>query len=212
MFTSDWYDTAHQKLKQNYPKFMFGASVCAVIVTGLGAVFSPPYVESPYQLREKKVVSVRITEDIYIPPPPKDIVAPEMPVQEIEASDDADAEDTIGITDFNPFEPPSIPQVSAAAPEAFVAFDSPPVLVQAVEPVYPDLAQSSEATGSVMVIVVIDENGKVVSASIDTSSATEALEEAAIEAAMQFLFEPARQRDRPVRCRIGIPFDFGLQD
>ncbi len=215
MFTANWYDTAHQRLKQSYSKFMFIASVGAVVATGLGAVFSPPYVESPYTLREKKVVSVQISQDdIYIPPPPSEIAAPEMAVTEIEASDDADAEDTIGITDFNPFEPPSVPVAGNTAPEAFVAYDTPPTLVQSVEPEYPDMAQSAEASGSVMVIVVIDENGKVISATIDQSQSTamEALEEAAIAAALKFLFNPAKQRDRAVKARIGIPFDFGIQD
>jgi TonB family protein len=211
MFTTNWYETAHQKLKLNYPKFMFGASVAAVVVCGLGMAFSPPYVESPYQLREKKMSAVTISEQIYIPPPPKEFAAPELPVQEIEASDDADAEDTIGITDFNPFEPPSIPQASSSAPEEFVAFDSPPEVVYSEAPEYPEMAQESEASGTVWVIVVINEEGKVVSAEISESDAAPALEEAAIEAAYKFLFNPAKQRDRAVRCRIMIPFDFGLE-
>lgn len=211
MFTNDWYETAHQRLKLDYPKFMFAASVAAIVVCGLGMVFSPPYVESPYTLREKKMVAVSFSEQLYIPPPPSDIAAPELPVQEIEASDDADAEDTIGITDFNPFEPPSVPHANTSAPEEFVAYDSPPEVVYSEAPEYPEMAQESEASGTVWVIVVISEEGKVISAEIHKSDAAPALEEAAIEAAFKFLFNPAKQRDRAVRCRIMIPFDFGLE-
>jgi len=210
MFTPDWYQTAHQLLKARYKKYMFWASLLALILTGLGMAFSPPYVESPYQLRERRVQAVNVQTDIYIPPPPKDIVAPEMPVQEIEATDDADAEETIGITDFNPFEPPSIPQASTAAPEEFVAFDSPPEVVHSEAPEYPDLARQAEAEGTVHVVVTIDENGRVTRARVYSSDTIEALERAAIDAAMKFLFKPAMQRDVPVACQIVIPFGFTL--
>ena len=126
MFTPNWYQSAHERLKLKYTKYMFFAALVALILTGLGMAFSPPYVPSPYQLRERKVIAVEVATEIYIPPPPKDIAAPEMPVQDIEATDDADAVDTIGITDFNPFEPPSIPQATKARPPDFLPFDSPP--------------------------------------------------------------------------------------
>lgn len=210
MFTPDWYQAAHQQLKLKYPRYVFGASLAALVLTGLGMVFSPPYIESPFQLRERKMVAVNIQTEIYIPPPPKDIVAPEMPVQEFEASDDADAEDTIGVTDFNPFEPPSIPQATAAAPEEFVAYDSPPQLVHAEPAEYPELAQSAEMSGTVKVVVTIDANGRVINARVLWSDANEMLEQAALAAAMKFLFRPAMQRDTPVPCQITIPFGFSL--
>ena len=210
MFTPDWYQTAHQQLKLRYPRYVFGASLGALVLTGLGMVFSPPYIESPFQLRERKMVAVNIQTEIYIPPPPKDIIAPEMPVQEFEASDDADAEDTIGMTDFNPFEPPSIPQATSAAPEEFVAYDSPPQLVHAEPAEYPEMAHEAQATGTVKVVVTIDVNGRVVAAMVLESDTIESLEKAALEAARKFLFRPAMQRDTPVRCQIMIPFGFSL--
>jgi protein TonB len=210
VFAPDWYQSAHQKLKQSYTKYMVGGALSAVILTGLGMAFSPPYVESPYQLRERKVVAIEMNTEIYIPPPPKELTAPEMPVREFEASDDADAEETIGITDFNPFEPPSIPQAGGGMPEDFVAFDSPPEIVHAEPPEYPDLARQAEAEGTVMVVVTIDENGRVVNASVHDSDTTEVLEIAALAAARKCLFKPAMQRDVPVRCQILIPFNFSL--
>lgn len=210
MFVPNWYETAHQRFKRMYPRIMFVSTLAAVALTGMGMAFSPPYVPSPYQLRERKMKAVEFNTEIYIPPPPKELSAPEMPVQEIEASDDADAEDTMAITDFNPFAPPEIPRGSSTGPEEFVAFDAPPVLVHAEAPEYPDMAQAAEAEGTIRVVVTIDENGRVIDARIAESTASEMLEEACIQAAMKFLFEPARQRDVPVKCQIMVPFNFSL--
>jgi TonB family protein len=210
MFIPEWYETAHQRFKRMYPRIMFVATVAAVALTGLGAIFSPPYVPSPYELRERKMQAVEFNTEIYIPPPPKELTAPEMPVQEIEASDDADAEDTMAITDFNPFEPPAIPRGSGSGPEEFVAFDSPPVLVHAEAPEYPDMAQQAESVGTIEVVITIDENGQVIHARIARSTASEMLEQAVLRAARKFLFEPARQRDVPVKCQIMVPFNFSL--
>ena len=113
-------------------------------------------------------------------------------------------------TDFNPFQPPSIPTATATTPDDFVAFDSPPRLVHAEQPEYPDLARQAEAEGTVMIEVTIDENGRVIAARVFSSDTIEALESAALAAALKFLFEPAKQRDVPVKCRIHIPFGFGL--
>ena len=209
-FTPNWYDTAHQQVKQKYPKYMFISSLAAIVLTGLGMVFSPPYVASPYQLRQRKMLVVNVQTDIFVPPPPKEISAPEMPMQDIEATDDADAAETIMDTDFNPFQPPSIPTATATSPDDFVAFDSPPRLVHAEQPEYPDLARQAEAEGTVMIEVTIDENGRVIAARVFSSDTIEALESAALAAALKFLFEPAKQRDVPVKCRIHIPFGFGL--
>lgn len=210
MFTPNWYQSAHERLKLKYTKYMFFAALVALILTGLAMAFSPPYVPSPYQLRERKVIAVKVATEIYIPPPPKDIAAPEMPVQDIEATDDDDAVDTIGITDFNPFEPPSIPQATMARPDDFVAYDSPPKCVHRESPEYPDLAKRAEAEGKVTVVVTIGVTGRVINARVYESDTIEALERAALDAAMKFLFEPAKQRDVPVKCQILIPFTFSL--
>lgn len=210
MFTPDWYQSAHQQLKLKYPRYSFVASVLAVVLTGLGMVYSPPYIPTPYQLRERKVVAVSIQQDVFVPVIPKSIEAPDAPVQEVEATDDADAVETIGITDFNPFAPPEVPTAGAVRPEDFVAYDSPPVLVHSEEPEYPDLAREAEAEGTVSVVVTIDVTGRVIDARVQESDTITALEEAALAAARKFLFEPAKQRDVPVPCQIAIPFTFSF--
>ncbi|MCK4415469.1 MAG: energy transducer TonB [Candidatus Eisenbacteria sp.] len=208
MFAPDWYESAHEKLKQRYTLYMFYGALGAVVMTGLGAAFSPPYIPTPYQLRERTAVSVELPDEIVIPAPPADVARPEI-ARAFEESDEADATVTIAPTDFNPFAPPEIPQ-APPAPEEFVAYDSPPKLIHAEQPDYPELAMQGEAEGKVDVVVTIDENGRVIDVYIASSTANEVLQRAALEAARKFLFRPARQRDVPVKCRIMIPFNFGL--
>jgi TonB family protein len=204
-----WLRSAHFHLEQNYRKYMTVASAIAIVIHILAFKFSPPYTPSPYQLREKKLTSVELPEEIVIPPPPKEIARPQLP-QEAEISEEASEEETIAPTGFDPFAPPIVPQ-SGDLDEKFVAFDDPPKVVHQEVPVYPELARQAEAEGKVWVRVTIDENGRVIRATIENSTSIEALEHAAIEAAHKWLFRPAKQRDIPVKCQIVIPFEFSLE-
>jgi protein TonB len=207
--TPTWLRSAHYHLQENYRKYMMVTATLAIILHALAFKFSPPYVPSPYQLREKKLTAVELPDEIVIPPPPKEIARPQLP-QEAEISDEASEDETIAPTEFNPFAPPMVPQATEQD-EAFVAFDDPPKVVHQEVPVYPDLARQAEAEGEVFVRVTIDENGRVEKAIVESSTAIEALEQAAIEAAYKWLFRPAKQRDIPVRCQIVIPFEFTLE-
>jgi protein TonB len=208
MWAPEWYESAHEQLKRKYGKYMFVAALAALVLTGMGAAFAPPYVPTPYQLRERKVVSVEVPDDITIPPPPKNIATPELPTA-FEASDDATAEETIAPTDFNPFQPPALPS-APSGPEDFFAFDAPPVPVQSEAAEYPELARQAEAEGTVEVLVTIDEHGRVIAVEIYSSDTIEACEKAAMAAARKWLFQPAKQRDVPVKCKVVIPFSFVL--
>jgi len=58
--------------------------------------------------------------------------------------------------------------------------------------------------------VVVGVDGKVESASVIQSDCTPAMEKAAIAAARQFLFKPAKQRTVPVRASMAVPIRFKL--
>jgi protein TonB len=204
-----WVKSEHWGLVQKSKKYLRVTLLIALVFHVLAFKFSPPYVPHPYQLREKKMSIVDLPDEIIIPPPPKEIARPQLP-QEAEISDDASEEETIAPTEFNPFAPPMVPSAPVTQ-EDFVAFDDPPRVVHQEVPEYPDLARQAEAEGKVMVRVTIDENGRVVAATVEHSTAIETLEQAAIAAAFKWLFRPAKQRDIPVRCQIVIPFDFSLE-
>jgi protein TonB len=200
--------TANTVFKQKYTRYFEYALVVAVIVHGAVFYFAPPYVPSPYKLAERKIEVLNLPEAMEVPPPPEDIERPQLP-QEAEISDDVSEDATIAPTAFNPFEPPVIPS-QPETPDVFFAYDSPPELIRAVQPTYPDLAREAEAEGVVLVEVTIDETGRVTDARIRESDTIQALNLAALEAARKFLFKPAKQRDVPVKCRITIPFRFTL--
>jgi TonB family protein len=75
-------------------------------------------------------------------------------------------------------------------------------------PTYPDLARNMRTTGLVTVEIVIDENGKVVSAK--AVSGPPALKDAAVQAAYRARFSPTKLSDQPVKVAGTINYNFVL--
>jgi len=94
-------------------------------------------------------------------------------------------------------------------PPDFVPFEKEPVPVKKVEPKYPELALRAGLEGNVFVKVWVDKEGKVRKAVVIKSDAT-IFEEAAQEAAMQWVFTPAVMQKGPVSVWVSIPFRFKL--
>ncbi|MBN1503868.1 MAG: TonB family protein [Candidatus Eisenbacteria bacterium] len=201
--------TAESILRSRYMRHLEVTTAFAVVIHAIVFLAWPPYLPSPYEIEEKRLEVLNLPEAIEIPPPPAEVERPEL-AQEAIISDDVSDDATIAPTEYNPFAPPVIP--SRPEPEAFYAFDSPPEVLRSVEPEYPERAREAEAEGDVLVEVTIDENGRVISARVIASDTIAALEEAALDAAYEYLFKPARQADVPVKCRVVIPFSFTLRD
>jgi len=91
----------------------------------------------------------------------------------------------------------------------FIAVSEKPKLIKTVAPVYPELARKAGVTGIVVVKVLIDKKGNVEKAQILKSTAL--LDEAAMAAAWQLKFKPGKQRDKFVKVKMNIPFDFKLR-
>lgn len=91
-----------------------------------------------------------------------------------------------------------------------VAFDEPPIPFHQVAADYPESARLGECEGIVEVRTRIASNGNISSASVFRSDADFSLEFAALEAAVQWLFQPARRGGEAVACEIVIPFRFTL--
>lgn len=92
----------------------------------------------------------------------------------------------------------------------FLAFDTPPAVVKQVYPEYTESAWRAEEEGEVFVAVAIGRDGRVMAARVESSDASADLQRAAIEAAKQWEFLPAKQGDVAVNCIIVIPFEFSL--
>jgi TonB family protein len=75
-------------------------------------------------------------------------------------------------------------------------------------PEYPEVAKRMRASGLVMVEVVIDVNGKVISAKATSGPA--ALQQAAVQAAMRARFSPTTLSGQPVKVAGTINYNFSL--
>jgi len=201
---------ANQKFKAGYNKYLRNSLYATLVLHFVGIYFSPPFEFQPYVLKEQEFIAIETAEDFELPPPPKEIDQPVVPMA-AEEGEEVDEETEIAPTSFDRIEnlPPPPPPPSESSSE-FYAFDEPPMLVRYVPPSYPALARQAGIEGTVLLRVVVGTDGKVESASVIQSDVTPAMEKAAIAAARQFLFKPAKQRTVPVRASMAVPIRFKL--
>lgn len=89
--------------------------------------------------------------------------------------------------------------------------DSPPVPVSKVQPTYPNSLLSKGTGGKVLVTCVVDESGKVVSATVKQSAGHPDLDKAAVNAVTRWKFKPASKGGRNVRASCVVPFNFEVK-
>ena len=77
-----------------------------------------------------------------------------------------------------------------------------------ITPGYPETARDAHAAGSVTLLVLIDEVGRVVGTSVMDATPDGVFEEAAQRALANAAFYPAQKDGRPVRSRILIKVEF----
>jgi TonB family protein len=201
--------SANRQFKAAYDRTFEITLLAAAALHAAAFLAFPPMTIQPFRMpRAEPMVAVIVPPDIVVPPPPREIVRPVLP-DIFTIGDDVSIDATIPRNDLNPFGDSLIP-AAPATPGVITVFDRRPTPVVRVKPVYPEIARMAGATGTVDVEVVIDVTGRVVAARVVRSTAIPALERAALTAARQWLFTPARQREHPVRARIVIPFEFGL--
>jgi TonB family protein len=92
----------------------------------------------------------------------------------------------------------------------FVSVDAQPVPVKQVPATYPDEARASKLAGTVWVKCLVGKEGKVTKAVVARSDAA-IFNKAAITAARQWIFSPARLKGKPVAVWAVMPFRFTLE-
>jgi TonB family protein len=95
--------------------------------------------------------------------------------------------------------------------EDMVDYDSPPVLIRAVRPDYPEMARQVGVEGRVVLKVLVLEDGYVGAVQILESPST-VLTDHAITALRQSVFAPATKEGQPCCATTVIPFVFGPDD
>jgi len=97
------------------------------------------------------------------------------------------------------------------APDEFVAVEEYPVEVYYEKPVYPEMAERAGIEGTVWVRALVDTEGRVRDAIIQTASGTNAgFEEAALEASFKNRYKPAIQNGRPIPVWVSYRVVFEL--
>jgi protein TonB len=153
-----------------------------------------------------EVVDIPPTEQIQRPPPP---ARPSIPIEseDDELLDDVTIDETEVVFEARDEAPPPPPEDDEVY--EFFAVSEKPVLINKAVPQYPDLARKAQIEGKVVITVTIDKKGIVENAVVFKS--VPMLDEAAMAAAMQCRFKPAKQRDKFVKVKMNIPFDFHLR-
>jgi TonB family protein len=98
--------------------------------------------------------------------------------------------------------------VGLPSPDEYVAFEKAPEMVSMDHPVYPDLAREAGVEGTVLVRVLVGDDGFVKDLFVIQSIPM--LDQAAGDAAWTAVFKPALQKDRPVAVWMVIPIEFNL--
>ena len=89
--------------------------------------------------------------------------------------------------------------------------DQLPEPIRRVKPRYPELAYQAQVTGLVRVNLLVGKDGRVRDAVVDPKAHVPMLDQAALEAARQWEFQPALVQGRPVAVWVALPFRFTLR-
>ena len=101
-------------------------------------------------------------------------------------------------------------RVVGPQPVPFYKVEVKPQPVSIPAPGYPEMVRSAGIEGSAVVEALLDVDGSVMEVRILKSAGNQMLDAAASDAARKARFTPAKQRDKPVRVWISIPYRFIL--
>jgi protein TonB len=92
---------------------------------------------------------------------------------------------------------------------AFVAVEQQPAAVEKPAPDYPEIAELAKIEGTVVVRALVGKDGKVKRVVL-AKGVHGSLDQAAMDAAQKWVFQPAMQNKQPVQVWTTIPFRFSL--
>jgi protein TonB len=144
--------------------------------------------------------------DGIVVPTPEDLAVPgrTLPTRDELSRDARPATpgDDGGIVISRPPEP-ELPKVND-----YVYYEDPPKVLKAVMPAYPEIAKQAGLEGLVTLKLLVGTDGRVLG--VVVLDGMPVLNEAAIQAARQYLFQPALSSGRPVAVWVAVPFRFRL--
>jgi len=215
------HETANERFKRGFNSWFWGSLTVATLFHFAVFAFLPKFSAADMSMAAtQELETVELPPEIKIPPPPKAISRPAVPVV---ASAEVKEDVTIAPTTFedNPIEnlppPPSSSSEDISAAPTFTPFTVRPELKnktevsKALERFYPPLLRDAGISGTVQMWFFIDEDGRVIRTQVNQSSGYEAFDEAAKKVAELMRFSPALNRDKKVPVWVSIPIVFQTQ-
>jgi protein TonB len=199
---------ANLEFKLKYRKYLDVALIASLAIHLVAFVLLPSIEITGSKTVIDEIEVIEIPPEVDIPPPPKEIARPKIPVESLDES--VEEEETIEDTSFDPTNLPDAPPPPPPGGQEFYVFDKAPKPKKIVQPEYPMLARQAEIEGTIIVKITVDERGRVLHASILKSAAQNIFDKAALEAVKQWIFEPAEQSGNPVKATITVPLEFSL--
>lgn len=95
-------------------------------------------------------------------------------------------------------------------PDVAAKVDTPPRPLKTKAPRYPDKLRAEGVSGAVIIMLVIDESGRVIASEV-TKASNDEFRAPALEAVRAWTFEPAKVAGKPVRARVSIPVSFSIE-
>lgn len=199
---------AHKRFKEAYRRRFDLALALSIVLTFFVLGFSPALQPAPYQLPTPPPSLVRVLPEIDFPDPPREHPRPVVPIEMLESEDVVEEfpETTLDPNDLAPVPLPVLPPPA----EAFLVYDSMPLVLVRIAPEYPQLARSMGIEGVVLCELTIGTEGRVEEVAVLNSTA-EMLNKYAVAALRQWVFQPAEQSGNPVRVTIVVPCRFSLE-
>ena len=146
------------------------------------------------------------------PPPPKHLELEAKPPDEPSSSASPEV-DVVPEANPSTSAPPLSGQSGEGsdAPFSAIAIAHPPEIATYVVPLYPPQARAKGIEGRVLLMVIVDESGKVED-NIQVLDSVPMLDQAAIDAVQQWRFTPGSDAEgNPVRVRLEVPVPFTLR-
>jgi TonB family protein len=198
--------TVHTEFKLRYRKYFDIALALSLALHIVAFAVMPNLKIKAMSTETEEIEVIDIPPEIEIPPPPKEVARPKIPVETLD--EDVEEEETIEDTTLDMSDLPDAPPPPPPSRGRFLVFDKAPKVKKYVKADYPTLAKQAEIEGIVRLQVTINERGRVIA--VDVIDGVEILRAAAVEAMWQWEFEPAEQSGNPVKATITIPLQFTL--
>ncbi|MBI4513874.1 MAG: energy transducer TonB [Gemmatimonadetes bacterium] len=215
-------ETANDRFKGKFRQWFWGSVTVATAAHFLLFVFFPKLTAGDVGFDPRELTAVNLPPEIEIPPPPKQIQRPAIPVV---ARTEIEEDVTIAPTTFeeNPVEnlPPPPEGANLGDQPAFTPFEVRPEIKdlararQIMERYYPQMLKQAGIGGTVIVWAFLDDKGRLRNHKLQKTSGFPALDEAAIKALYEISekvgFTPALNRDRPVPVWISQSVTFAVR-